>query len=236
MTSRLYNLYCDESCHLEKDKIDVMALGLISAPRDRVRPLSLELRALKKHYRCEGELKWTKVSMKNILFYTALVDYFFTVPDVMFRALVVHHKERLDHERYNDGSHDAFYYKMFYSLVQNVVGYGPQKSFQIFVDIKDNQGTPRIKKLTEVLRNRFYDQAGERIAKIQQIRSHEAELLQLTDFFLGAVTYATRGLKTNQAKLIITKLIRDHIGHLLTRSTDPSEGKFNLFHFEPSVP
>ena len=230
---RLYNLYCDESCHLMGDKNDILALGLISGPQDRVRMLSQEIQKLKTDYGCRGELKWTKVSMKNILFYTALVDYFFSQQDLMFRALVVHHKGRLDHERYNHESHDSFYYKMFYSLVQNVVEYGPFKQFHIYIDIKDTLGTPRIQKLTQVLRNAFYDAQGERIGRIQQIRSHEAVLLQVADFFLGAVSYANRNLKTSQAKVILVKQIKDHIGQVLTKSTVPWEGKFNLFHFEP---
>jgi hypothetical protein len=29
--SEIYNIYCDESCHLEKDKIPVMVLGAVSS-------------------------------------------------------------------------------------------------------------------------------------------------------------------------------------------------------------
>lgn len=33
------------------------------------------------------------------------------------------------------------------------------------------------------------------IRKIQQVRSHEVELIELADFLIGAVAYAHRGLK-----------------------------------------
>jgi hypothetical protein len=58
-------------------------------------------------------------------------------------------------------------------------------------------------------------------------------MVQLADFFLGAVTYANRELSTNSAKLAIIKEIEAHSGYSLKNSTEPWEAKFNLLHFYP---
>ena len=42
-----YNVYCDESCHLEHDCQPVMALGVIWCPLEKVREISVRLREIK---------------------------------------------------------------------------------------------------------------------------------------------------------------------------------------------
>ncbi|MBM3211248.1 DUF3800 domain-containing protein [Candidatus Poribacteria bacterium] len=46
--SNQYNIYCDESCHLEKDKQKAMVLGCIVLPCDMVKTVSDEIKAIKK--------------------------------------------------------------------------------------------------------------------------------------------------------------------------------------------
>ena len=36
----IYNVYCDESCHLEHDHQNVMALGAVWCPLDKVREIN----------------------------------------------------------------------------------------------------------------------------------------------------------------------------------------------------
>lgn len=230
---RVFNLYCDESCHLEHDSSSVMGFGAICVDADSAREIGRELRAIKERAHCRGELKWTKVSGKNAGFYCDLVDYFFASDALSFRALVVNGKERLDHGNYNHGSHDLFYYKMYYYLVRNVVEYDPGKLLHIYVDIKDTRSAERVHELRDVLRRSFHDPEGKRIGRIQQIRSHESELLQLSDFLLGAVVYDSREMAGNIAKKAVVKRITEHARHGLKATTAPWEAKFNLYHFWP---
>ncbi|WP_397305790.1 DUF3800 domain-containing protein [Paracoccus yeei] len=65
--------------------------------------------------------------------------------------------------------------------------------------------------------------------RVQQIRSHESELLQLTDILIGALTYANRGLATSAAKVAVITRLQERLGRgVLTRTSTFSATKFNL--------
>lgn len=227
------NVYCDESCHLLNDHQGYMGFGAISAPVDSINQHARKIREIKKQYGCLGELKWTKVSQKNILFYEALINYFFESQDLSFRSLIVHDKGSLDHGTFNDGSHDLFYYKMYYYLLRELPTLSNSEQIFVYLDIKDTHGASKVKKLRDVLSNYFHDCGKSKISRIQVIRSSEAELIQLTDFLLGAIMYATRNKETSYGKLSLTKLVEKKAGYSLTKSTEPWEKKLNLFHFWP---
>jgi len=76
---------------------------------------------LKEKHSARGELKWTKVSASRESFFLNVVDLFFSSANLNFRCLIVNDKAKLDHEYYNQGSHDSFYYKMYYYLLRNVI-------------------------------------------------------------------------------------------------------------------
>lgn len=65
----LYNVYCDESCHLEHDNQPIMAFGATWCLQDQARRLGAELRDIKTRHRARGELKWAKVSDSRVSFY-----------------------------------------------------------------------------------------------------------------------------------------------------------------------
>jgi len=137
ISSNEYNVYCDESCHLENDHQSVMLLGGIWCPKSDAKDLALEIHKIKTKYRARGELKWTKVSKSKQAFYSALLDYFFKTAQLHFRCLVVHDKSKLNHDYFNQGSHDTFYYKMYYSMLKAVLS--PQNKYHIYLDIKDTR-------------------------------------------------------------------------------------------------
>lgn len=68
--------------------------------------------------------------------------------------------------------------------------------------MKDTRGGPKTRKLHDVLATSLYDFDRECIERVQQVRSHESELLQLTDLLIGALTYANRGLASSTAKTL----------------------------------
>lgn len=45
-----YNLYCDECCHLLNDGNSIMVLGGVWCPKDRVRKINEDIRAIKEKY------------------------------------------------------------------------------------------------------------------------------------------------------------------------------------------
>lgn len=230
-----YNIYCDESCYLQNDSFNVMGFGCVCIPQNKSREISLKLKSMKQDFNCTQELKWTKVSPKNVNFYKALVDYFFETKDINFRALVVENKKSLDHETFNMGSHDAFYYKMYYYLLRNIIDHRRSGDvFNIYFDIKDTHGSYKIKQLKQVLTTYMRDYKEYTLPKFQIIRSNESNPLQLDDFLLGAVMYKSRHLESSKAKNEIVSYIESKAGCNLGVSNEPWKTKFNLFHFIPS--
>jgi hypothetical protein len=64
---------------------------------------------------------------------------------------------------------------------------------------------------------------------VQQVRSHESELLQITDLLIGVLTYANRGLATSPAKTAILSRLRASLGQqALSRTSTFAAVKFNI--------
>jgi len=178
MSLELYNIYCDESCHLEHDHIPVMVLGAIWCKTARTLDLSGKIRDIKAKYNLpvHFEVKWSKVSQGKADFYLSLVDYFFDQDELHFRGVLVPDKTILDHKAYEQ-RHDDWYYKMMFTLLEPIVD--PQQQYCVYLDIKDTQSEQKRSQLEEVLRSKRRDYQGHIIKRVQQIRSHESALLQL---------------------------------------------------------
>jgi hypothetical protein len=232
-TRRTINIYCDESCHLERDGIPAMAWGAVTCPAGDARAVAESIRALKMANRLkpEFEAKWTKVSPGKIDFYLALINFFLTDDRLRFRGLVVPDKSRLDHSRF-DQSHDDWYYKMYFTMLRPI--FSAPHQYCIYLDVKDTRGGPKTRKLHEVLCNSLHDFDRQAIVRVQQVRSHECELLQIADLLIGALTYANRGLATSPAKLAIVEHLRASLGQqALARTSTFSATKFNILVWRP---
>jgi hypothetical protein len=231
--SETYNLYCDESCHLENDGQKAMVLGAVWCPSDKRREIADRIREIKiKHgLGKQFEIKWTKVSQSKLDFYLDVVDYFFDDDDCHFRALVAPNKSILDHGKYGQ-NHDQWYYKMYFVMLKAV--FQPQSHYRVYIDIKDTLGADKVKTLHNVLCNNAYDYSRTLVERIQQIHSDEAEQMQLADLLIGALSYLHRGLSANKAKNKIIQRIRQRSGYELTRNTLQMETKFNLLIWEPN--
>lgn len=223
------NIYCDESCHLEHDDQKVMVLGAVWCPLERTLDIAERLRKLKSQHGLPRnfEVKWTKVSAGKQDFYFNLMRYFFDEGDLHFRALVVPDKSKLNHEDFPRQDHDTWYYKMYFDMLKVV--FEPKAKYRIYLDIKDTCGERKRQTLHEVICNSRYDFQRDFIERLQVVRSHEVEQLQLADLLLGAVSYANRGLAGNAAKVALVEEMRRLSGYSLTRSTFVSERKVNIF-------
>jgi hypothetical protein len=231
MTERLH-IYCDESCHLENDRMRAMVLGAVWCPASHRKELAGKVKALKKSFNIAPtlEIKWVKVSPGQLPFYQALLDLFFDEPLLHFRGLVVPDKQALDHGRFTQ-NHDEFYYKMWYLLLNHLID--PERRHRIFLDIKDTQGQAKVTKLHDVLCNANDDFDRRVIESIELVHSHDVLLLQLADLLIGALSYVHRGLQDSPAKLALVGHLRHRSGLRLDRSSLLRADKFNLFVWRP---
>lgn len=106
----------------------------------------------------------------------------------------------------------------------------------IYIDKKDTKGYLKIQKLQHLLRLKLYDFDNRNISRIQCVDSSELPILQLADLLIGAVGYKNRNISSQgKAKPALVKHISQKSGFSLTRSTLPSEDKFNLFFINLQV-
>lgn len=226
----LVNIYCDESCHLEHDPVNetAMVIGCILCPDAKKKEANSRIREikLKNKIKVDAEIKWNKVSPSLLPLYMDLLNYFFDNSDLHFRAVVIPDKRKLNHERFRQ-THDDFYYKTYFRMLKTVLE--PGKEYAIYIDIKDTRSQEKVDKLLKVLCNSNYDFNRNMIRRIQQIRSHEVELMGLTDLLIGAMSYLHRELKGSKTKLALIERIKQRSGYTLLSNTLYRENKFNLF-------
>jgi hypothetical protein len=223
-----YNIYCDESCHLEKDPHKAMVLGAIWCASKARQEIFDAIKGIKVKHRLKPdfEIKWHKVSLTKLAFYKEIINYFFDSTKLHFRALIVADKKELNYEAYGH-THDEFYYKMYFDMLKIIIR--PKDTYNIYLDIKDTTGIDKVNKLHEVICKAHYDFSKSIVKKIQEVRSDEVSILQITDLMIGALSYYYRDLHSNMAKVELVDLIQQRSGYSFMNSTLPSESKFNLF-------
>lgn len=221
--NKTFNIYCDESCHLENDHKPYMLLGCISSAYNQVKRHTQRINDLKKKHNFYPEIKWSKVSGSKHQFYKELIDYFFDT-DLRFRAIVID-KSQIDHQAHNQ-DHDTFYYKMYYLLLNH--NKNSLYKYNVYLDIKDTRSANKVNKLKNILNYRLGV-----FNNIQNIRSHESLLLQLADLLTGAVSYF---LNVQNQKVIakqqLIEQIKKHSDSDLLESSRLGDNKLNLFFID----
>ncbi len=225
-----FKIFCDESNHLYSDKSDIMVIGGIICPYDRVININKHIKYLKHKYNANCELKWTKLNNQKKDFYKELLEFFFASIDLRFNSQVVMNKSNLNHVEFNGGEADKFYYKMYYYAL--LPFFCIDKKYNVFMDYKDTKGGQRAKKLREVIENKFY---GNIDLNFSIIHSHESQIMQLTDIFIGAIGYKNRQdiEKSSEIKNYIIELIEKYNGFSLDTNTPEWEEKFRVYRFQP---
>ena len=228
MMGNIKGIFIDESCHLENDNYPVMCVGYIKINLAKREELSEKIKQLKIKHHTPTELKWNTVSHSRMLFYKELIDFFFE-NEITFRALLIKRKELINNSQYNDSNHNIFYYKSMFYLLRTNTAHNEQS--RVFFDIKDYWGKERLITLSKVL-GRVY--GADRFLSFQDIRSHENQLIQLCDFFIGAIVYKARNdiQKNSKVKISIVEYIESKLGYNIDEGTPPWETKFDVFDFQ----
>ena len=230
-----YNVYCDESCHLEHDKSNSMSIGAVYCRKDKIKEINENIIRIKEKNGISktSEVKWTKASPANIRLYLDLIDYFFHDDDLSFRCVIVKDKNKLDHKAHHQ-THDDWYYKMYNTMLKIILS--PADSHNIYIDIKDTNSYEKSQKLLEIIRNSKDDFNAHIIKKIQPIRSHEIQIMQIVDILVGAMAYANRHFpkeeKLGTTKIQLCEYLKKLSGYSLTKNTLVKEKKVNLLIWE----
>lgn len=219
---KTFNFYCDESCHLENDHKEFMLIGYVSCAYNQVKLHNSYIRSLKRKFGILSEIKWISLSKSGYPLYNDLIEYFFAT-DLQYRAIVIE-KSKMKHTEYNQ-SHDDFYYKMYFQLLNKRIT--PENNYNIYLDIKDSRSAKKVSGLRDFLNKNFLS-----VRTLQNIRSQESELMQLTDIITGALSYHLRGMNKVIAKNRLIDKIQHHSRVPLTKSTYVSNQKFNLFFID----
>lgn len=220
--AKTFNFYCDESCHLENDKQPYMLIAYVSTAYNEIKIHNEFIKNLRNKHNMFTEIKWSKVSKSKFEFYAELIDYFFS-SEMRFRAIVVN-KNQIDNERIGQ-SYDDFYYKMYYQLLHHKISM--EYTYNVYLDIKDTLSAFKVRKLKEILNTRYNS-----IRNLQNIRSHESNIMQLTDLLMGAISYYKRGPRKVIAKNKLIEKIQIKSNYTLNEKTPKAEEKFNLFFIE----
>ena len=222
-----FNVYCDESCHLEHDGISIMAMGSMYCEKKNVQIFLKKIKEIKikNNISTYSEIKWNKISPCNKNFYIDLLNCFFECEGLFFRGYVAQGKDSLDHKRFFQ-DYNTWYYKIYYRMLEYIIN--TDYRYNIYIDIKDTVGGEKVKELQKYLNMKFG--LLNPVDKIQIVDSKECSLLQLSDVFAGALSYSNRhDIPHNGTKNEICDFIRANVGSSLTSSTSLAENKANWF-------
>lgn len=224
------NIYLDESAHLKYDGQRAMILGFISCDIKKVREISENIRALKIKYNIPNfaEIKWHKVSKSREDFYIKLLEFFFDEKNLNYNVVIFAKKDlyRQDHTKYKQ-TYDEWTYRMCFRAL-NIID--TQNTYNIYLDKRQSYSTDKLVKLKKSLSER-YD-----IKILQNIQSHQSELMQLTDFLNGIVGYYHRGFydksgASETKQKLIKFMLKNKIK--LDEPTKKKGAKVDLSFWEP---
>jgi len=218
---KTFNIYCDESCHLENDHKKFMFLGSTTSAINQLKFHTENIKEIKAKHNFFGEIKWSNVSKSKFNFYQDLIEYFF-YSNLKFRAIGID-KSKIRNDDFGQ-SFDEFYYKMYYSLLNHQIDV--QTKYNVYLDIKDTLSAYKVRKLKEILNFKYGV-----FNNIQNIRSNESLLMQITDFLMGAISYDNNDeKKLNITKVHLIKKIKA-LGKVDLNCTNYSD-KLNLFFID----
>lgn len=223
MVEKTFNIYCDESTHLEHDRHPYMLYGYISIASNQIKICKEQIKAIKAKHGYDGELKWTNIHDKTFEMYKELVEYFF-MTDMNFRAVIVD-KSQIDETR-PEYTFNDFYFRMYFQLLHHEIDL--ENTYNIYFDIKDTCSQKKLRKLKDILK------WNASIRNFQFVRSHESSFLQLADVLMGAINYNLRMERGDiEGKVVAKRKIVEHINNhtsiSLKRTSPLSAKKFNLF-------
>jgi len=231
MEKTRFSLFCDES---NIQSAHYMLIGGLWIPQQSETALRNSLSVVRKNFNMTAEFKWTKVSQTKLPAYSAWLDCFLDNKDIGFRCIVID-TNLLDYRTFHKGDHELGFYKFYYQLVSRNIQ--PENLYWLYTDERTNRKKNRLEVLKIVTNRYWMKQSGtEPLRGVEPCRSHDEDLLQLTDVLLGALGYTWNESTKSPAKLSLIAHIRKRLGWpSLKQSTSPSATRFNVWQWRPSA-
>lgn len=220
-----YEAYCDESCLeaiFDKSAHRYAAIGSVWIPEEMREEIKSCIKQIKSKYNVFGELKWNKVTPKYLDMYKEVVDVFFNIYKIRFRAIIIDSKV-IDNERYNQSSGELGFYKFYYQLLNKWLY--PDNEYSIFLDYKVNGNRHRLQELHRILNHAVMATVN----NVQALPSHDSVLIQMADILTGVVSAKFNDEVTSAAKLELIAYVESYLEHEI-KETRPKENKLNIFN------
>lgn len=231
--SKTYNIYIDESCHLENDDSEVMCIGYTKINSEDYEILKGKIQQIKIDNKSPTEVKWNSLSQSRWNLYKDLIDFFFDA-EIEFRSVLIKNKKNLGSVRFNREDKNSYYYKTLKQLLNNKVSGEEKDLYRVFLDVKDTRGKSRLGLLENELS--LIHKKKSPFIYFQHLHSNENVFLQLTDLFIGAICFKARKkhLDTDASKIKqeVVNYLEDSSSYLLDDGTEPWETKFFIQDFQ----
>ena len=228
-----FEIYCDESrpdlfTSKAQKKDKYLLIGGLWLPADKRIEIKQRIKTLKDKHRIGGQIKWQKISKSRIRFYSELVDLFMSYKlDLRFRCIAVK-ADTVNFNLYHNGDAELGFYKFYYELIHHWIF--DFNEYTIFCDTKTNRKPDRLSVLKRCLEK---SNLTSMIHSIQASPARESVLIQLTDFFLGAVgSELNQSITAKSAKNTILPYLRKQLKQNRISPTPKSEEKFNVFEIK----
>lgn len=184
-----------------------------------------------------GEMGWKKISRSKRDAYERVVELFFNgvwAQLAQFHCLVVDTHQQ-DHRRFNEGSREAGFCKEIYQIVQKYRRLYQGCMFHVYPDKRDTpQPTEELRLILNRGAHKTSDQRPWPFRRVHFRKSHDSQILQLSDILLGAVAYAHNGHiiapNASPAKSHICNQVLNLAGINDVFVDTPISGKFTIWH------
>ena len=231
----IFNIYCDESRHTSDTNDRYAVIGALQCPREEKQALVHRIHNLQARYNAHGELGWKRLSPNRAELYDALLDLFLDTPSLNFRCIVVD-RQNLDHERYNEGSPELGFYKLYYQMLVHWLQ--PGHAYRLYLDWQQNAASSRFKDLKSILTHKLSGRAH--VLSLEPVWSDNQPIVQLADLLIGAVGYAwnerDKAPRASKAKIAFLRRLEAGLKRpSLVSGTPKGEKKFNIFDWQGHV-
>lgn len=201
-------VFFDETGSINDKANRFFGLGMIKCMQPYY--LDAKIRKLRQIYSFYDEIKWNTLSKIKITVIKEIINNVFETPGINFACIIIN-KNTIDFKKDFDNNPYKAYEEFTRELIRSNI-----KSNEVLTVLADYISVPSAIKF-EVDIKHSINQEMDRLAisGVHRIDSKGANLIQITDLFLGAVIYefklSTKLVSGDKNKIVIMKLIQKYL-------------------------